>query len=651
MFRNDNIYQFHTGSVLVPEITSISRSSSEYIKWVQSSLNKILNLNLVVDGISGTYTKSAIRSFQSRNKLTVDGIVGPITEGALLRAGASPPPGSPTTPSPSYPSPMPPAPAKGSLRSKLVATALQEWNKWGQGSVNEASSSIQPTLRDYWITGTGSDYGYTNNFYWSAAFISWVVKKAGGGTNFKYSGTHTTYTYAAKQNRLQNNSNPFKAYRISEKKPEPGDIIVQNRGSSSFTYDNVQSDQPGTHGDIVVQVNSGSIYVIGGNLSNSVSRSTYYLDSNGYLNSPAHFAIIKIEERKQATFHEEELGYELLPEYETSMPPAGSSRKSRDYIKWVQQSLNQILGLALLVDGISGTKTKSAIRSFQTKQGLTVDGIVGPNTEQAINRALATSSSTTPITGSNTTSIGGAPGSRLGKIVVNIDARNTFSYQFTASDLEWTMKFFEGETGGRISAESAAVFWAMVNRFGIKMSLSPNIWRDFTDFLRQYSTTLQPVLHNKMAAYRHRNNPDFVFIGNDYYPINNNPAGENVRKGQLRRHLTIQAKTINSYSPQMIAFAQSCLTGTTQNPGIGLASEFGNTGTYFRDRNSSLCAQRKAQGQPCPSVAEWENFNRTSAGSGKQWVGNITGLRQYDINTFFLNTALIGNRTISVSIT
>ena len=175
MYRNDKLYQFHSDSVLLPEISSISRSSSEYIKWVQSSLNKILNLNLVVDGISGTYTKSAIRSFQSKNRLTVDGIVGPITEGALLRAGASPP-GSPTTPSPSYPSPTPQSPPKGSLRSKLVATALQEWNKWGQGSVNEASSSIQSTLRDYWVTGTGSEYGYVNNHFMGSKKSRWQHK-------------------------------------------------------------------------------------------------------------------------------------------------------------------------------------------------------------------------------------------------------------------------------------------------------------------------------------------------------------------------------------------------------------------------------------------------------------------------------------------
>ena len=347
---------------------------------------------------------------------------------------------------------------------------------------------------------------------------------------------------------------------------------------------------------------------------------------------------------------QQETMYELLPEFEISGTTSSISRRSPDYIKWIQASLNRILNLNLTVDGVSGTYTRSAIRSFQTKYGLTADGIVGPNTEQAINRALGTSQPTTP-TGSSTTSTVGVSANALGRIVVNINSQNTFTYQFTASDLEWTMKFFEGETGGRISAESAAVFWAMVNRFGIKMSLAPNTWRDFTDFLRQYSTTLQPVLRNKMAAYRHRNNPDFVFIGNSYYPINKNPVGVSVRKGQLRRHLTIQAKTISSYSQQMIAFAQSCLTGNTQNPGIGIASEFGNTSTYFRDRNSTLCAQRKAQGQSCPSVAEWENFNRTSPGRGRKWVGNIAGLQQYNINTFFLNTALIGNRTISVAIT
>jgi len=78
----------------------VDRTSSEYGKWVQQSLNKILSLRLTVDGIVGPQTRSAIRSFQQQRGLTADGIVGSQTEAALIAAGAGSPPqssGTPTT--------------------------------------------------------------------------------------------------------------------------------------------------------------------------------------------------------------------------------------------------------------------------------------------------------------------------------------------------------------------------------------------------------------------------------------------------------------------------------------------------------------------------------------------------------------------------
>jgi peptidoglycan hydrolase-like protein with peptidoglycan-binding domain len=77
----------------------ISRSSREYVKWIQVSLNKVLGTRLAVDGIIGPMTRSATRTFQQRSRLAVDGIVGPRTEAALIAAGASRPPGSATSPS------------------------------------------------------------------------------------------------------------------------------------------------------------------------------------------------------------------------------------------------------------------------------------------------------------------------------------------------------------------------------------------------------------------------------------------------------------------------------------------------------------------------------------------------------------------------
>ncbi|MCB0174084.1 MAG: peptidoglycan-binding protein [Anaerolineae bacterium] len=74
------------------------------------------------------------------------------------------------------------------------------------------------------------------------------------------------------------------------------------------------------------------------------------------------------------------------------------NRRSNSYIRWVQQSLNKILGLRLVVDGIVGPKTRSAIRSFQQKYGLVVDGIVGPKTEAAIKAASRPGAPVRPTT-------------------------------------------------------------------------------------------------------------------------------------------------------------------------------------------------------------------------------------------------------------
>lgn len=70
------------------------RSSPEYTRWIQQSLNQLINAGLVVDGIVGSRTRAAVRNFQSQYGLTVDGIVGPRTEAVMVGAGAAPPPGA-----------------------------------------------------------------------------------------------------------------------------------------------------------------------------------------------------------------------------------------------------------------------------------------------------------------------------------------------------------------------------------------------------------------------------------------------------------------------------------------------------------------------------------------------------------------------------
>ena len=55
----------------------------EAIKKIQNRLNE-LGYNLASDGLAGTNTDNAVKDFQGKNNLTVDGIVGPNTEAKMF---------------------------------------------------------------------------------------------------------------------------------------------------------------------------------------------------------------------------------------------------------------------------------------------------------------------------------------------------------------------------------------------------------------------------------------------------------------------------------------------------------------------------------------------------------------------------------------
>jgi hypothetical protein len=64
--------------------------------------------------------------------------------------------------------------------------------------------------------------------------------------------------------------------------------------------------------------------------------------------------------------------------------PAESAPTRSEYIRWTQSALNDVLGLQLPVHGIADAATRGAIRSFQQREGLPPDGIVGPDTERSL---------------------------------------------------------------------------------------------------------------------------------------------------------------------------------------------------------------------------------------------------------------------------
>ena len=188
------------------------------------------------------------------------------------------------------------------FRQRIVRLASQELARWGNGAIKETDPRIRRALQDYWKTGAGVSYSdaqlgdpaFQEKNPWSAAFISWLMKTAGAGNAFKYNSYHSTYTRAAIDNRLANNNNPFKAYRITELAPQVGDLVCNSRAGSGATYDNIRSGMK-THCDLVTEVRPGSLTVVGGNVNNSVARKTRRTDARGRITEPNYFAVIRID--------------------------------------------------------------------------------------------------------------------------------------------------------------------------------------------------------------------------------------------------------------------------------------------------------------------------------------------------------------------
>jgi lysozyme family protein len=66
--------------------------------------------------------------------------------------------------------------------------------------------------------------------------------------------------------------------------------------------------------------------------------------------------------------------------------------------RWLQASLNTLGASPLLVvDGINGPSTRTAVRAFQAGKGLVVDGLVGPATIAAIQTGIVSPSAPKPI--------------------------------------------------------------------------------------------------------------------------------------------------------------------------------------------------------------------------------------------------------------
>lgn len=196
-----------------------------------------------------------------------------------------------------------------SLRDRIVLTATEQWERWGQGAKVETDPERRPILLEYWLSCEDSATAKRNaknaaSVPWSSAFVSWVMRTVNAGNAFPYDSYHVNYVLAAKKRRDQGVGDSFWAFNIDEVKPEVGDIIIvgreENKGAKRMS--NVVADLP-SHGDIVVRFDKSKVEVIGGNVTNVASgtvgvtvnkKQKYTLDPRGFLRAGGSvFAIVK----------------------------------------------------------------------------------------------------------------------------------------------------------------------------------------------------------------------------------------------------------------------------------------------------------------------------------------------------------------------
>jgi hypothetical protein len=186
-------------------------------------------------------------------------------------------------------------PPTASAKTSMVLLAVQEWARYGRQTINFPKSGPPRTeqlgvqerdaperINDYWKSvDRPSLSGLDTEVPWSAAFISWDIESAGVPRDlFCPDARHTIYVERMVL-RAQKPGAAFVPHHVDEYAPKVGDLICASREGGGTTLENLNRG-PG-HCDIVVEVRPGEVRAIGGNVRDSVSRSVFPLDGNGFL--------------------------------------------------------------------------------------------------------------------------------------------------------------------------------------------------------------------------------------------------------------------------------------------------------------------------------------------------------------------------------
>ncbi|MDQ3654922.1 MAG: penicillin-insensitive murein endopeptidase [Chloroflexota bacterium] len=302
------------------------RRSPDYVRWVQEALNRVNGAGLTADGRFGPRSRTAVQAFQRRQGLPADGVVGPLTEAALVAAGATRPPSAGSTP-------------RTVLRHRDVVVPLSAPGP-GYYAYKPADNQfgLAETIRALQAIGLA----------WSQARPS-SPRIGVGDISLRGGG-------------------PIRGH-VSHQRGLDVDIrLIRGDGrEAGVRYQDAAYSRELTQ-DLTRRIHG-----------NGVLRVQYI-----FFNDPSVSGV------RRWPNHDDHLHVRFYPpgtgkNGETDNEAVGEiDRRSAGYVSWVQDSLNRVNGAGLTVDGRFGPKSRAAVQAFQRRQGLPADGVVGPLTEAAL---------------------------------------------------------------------------------------------------------------------------------------------------------------------------------------------------------------------------------------------------------------------------
>ena len=233
----------------------------------------------------------------------------------------------------------------------------------------ESSGSSNYTEYGYWYGTQVQGHSGGSYYAWCAYFISWCARQAGIPTSII---SNASYACAGSDNGDFKN---LDYYARGSYTPKVGDLVFFCWEGNSSCWDHVE---------IVIGVSSSEVTTLGGNTGDNNVKSRKWSLSNSNIRG---YGVPKYTSGSNPTptptptpsGSVQDLTNPKNPN-KYSTPPSGTYLNVGDsgtYVRWLQACLNQC-GYSCDVDGQFGYGTAEALKSFQRKYGLTVDGGFGP---------------------------------------------------------------------------------------------------------------------------------------------------------------------------------------------------------------------------------------------------------------------------------